>query len=97
MFNGLVQLDSLLNVKPSISKSWSVSSDLLVYTFILRDDVFFHDHKLFKEGMGRKVIASDFEYSFSRIIDKDLAALGCGFSQMLDLLLQLMIVYLPLV
>ena len=76
LFNGLVQLDSSLNVKPSISKSWSVSPDLLVYTFILRDDVFFHDHKLFREGMGRKVIASDFEYSFSRIIDKDLAAPG---------------------
>ena len=46
------------------------------YTFILRDDVFFHDHDLFNNGKGRQVKAKDFEYSFARLIDKDLAAPG---------------------
>ena len=76
LFNGLVQLDHELNVKPSISKSWDISSDALSYTFNLRNDVFFHDHELFENGKGRKVTAADFEYSFKRLLDKDFAAPG---------------------
>ncbi len=76
LFNGLVQLDSSLNIKPSISKYWFVSSDAIKYTFKLRNDVFFHDHELFKNGKGRKVIASDFEYSFNRLIEKNNAVPG---------------------
>ena len=68
LFNGLVQLDDDLNVKPSIAKTWSVSNNALIYTFNLRNDVLFHN--------GRKVIAKDFEYSFYRLLDKDLAAPG---------------------
>ena len=76
LFNGLVQLDNKLNVKPSIAKKWHISDDALVYTFTLRDDVFFHDNELFINGKGRKVIAKDFEYSFSRLLDTKLAAPG---------------------
>ena len=76
LFNGLVQLDHDLNVKPSVAKSWDISSDALNYTFNLRNDVFFHDHELFKNGKGRKVNAADFEYSFKRLLDKDFAAPG---------------------
>ena len=46
LFNGLVQLDSKLNVKPSIAKSWQISDDALAYTFFLRNDVVFHDDEL---------------------------------------------------
>ena len=76
LFNGLVQLDRDLNVIPSIAKYWTVSADALSYTFKLRDDVFFHNHELFRNRIGRKVIASDFEYSFKRLLDKNLAAPG---------------------
>ena len=76
LFNGLVQLDKSLNVKPSIAKNWTISSDALHYTFNLRDDIYFHDHKIFENGKGRKVIAQDIEYSFSRLLDEDLAAPG---------------------
>ncbi|MBT6650935.1 MAG: ABC transporter substrate-binding protein, partial [Flavobacteriales bacterium] len=76
LFNGLVQLDNDLNVKPSVAKSWDISSDALSYTFTLRNDVFFHNHELFINGKGRKVTASDFEYSFNRLLDKDFAAPG---------------------
>ena len=76
LFNGLVQLDNDLNVKPSVAKSWDISSDALSYTFNLRNDVFFHNHELFINGKGRKVTASDFEYSFNRLLDKDFAAPG---------------------
>ena len=46
LFNGLVQLDDNLNVKPSISKKWDISEDGLIYSFYLRNDVYFHDHKV---------------------------------------------------
>jgi len=76
LFNGLVQLDNNLNINPCIAKSWIVSPNSLVYKFVLRDDVFFHDHKNFKDSKGRKVTAYDFEFSFSRILDNDIASPG---------------------
>ena len=76
LFNGLVQLDNDLNVKASIAKNWHISNNALVYTFLLRDDVFFHEDKLFENGINRQVIAKDFEYSFNRLLDKNLAAPG---------------------
>jgi len=76
MFNGLVQLDDYLKVKPCIAKSWNISEDGLLYTFILRDDVFFHEHRIFGNDKGRRVTASDFVYSFNRIISKSTASPG---------------------
>jgi oligopeptide transport system substrate-binding protein len=69
LFNGLVQMDDKLSIEPCIAKSWEISEDGKTYTFHLRNDVFFHDHKLFKDGRGRKVTATDFVFSFSRLFD----------------------------
>ena len=68
LYNGLIQLDEELNVQPCIAKRWSISPDGLTYTFILRDDVRFHN--------GRTVTAEDFRYSFGRIVDPDVASPG---------------------
>lgn len=68
LYNGLVQLDTTMQVQPAIAKKWTVSADGLTYTFTLRDDVRFHN--------GRTVTASDFEYSFGRIIDPSVASPG---------------------
>lgn len=76
LYNGLVQLNEKLEVLPCIAKSWTISDDGTIYTFTLRNDVNFHDHKLFKDGKGRKVIASDFEYSLKRIIDTKIVSPG---------------------
>ncbi len=35
----------------------------------MRNDVFFQDNEVFPNGKGRKVIASDFVFSFSRLLD----------------------------
>ena len=75
LFNGLVQLDDKLNVKPCIAKNWNLSKDGLTYTFYLRDDVFYHQSEVFKEGT-RKVVASDFVYSFNRLLDPKTASTG---------------------
>jgi oligopeptide transport system substrate-binding protein len=76
IFNGLVQVDSNLNTIPAIAKTWEVSANGLEYTFHLRNDVYFHDDPLFKNGKGRKVVAEDFTYSFYRLIDPKVASSG---------------------
>lgn len=69
LFNGLVQMDDSLNVKPCIAKKWFISDDGLTYTFYLNDHVYFHDSKVFEGGKGRKVLAKDFVFSFNRLFD----------------------------
>lgn len=71
MMEGLLQYDAKNNLSPCIAKSWTVSADGLVYTFTLRNDVFFHDNPCFKStgGKGRKVVAEDFKYCFERVND----------------------------
>ncbi|MGB1247817.1 MAG: ABC transporter substrate-binding protein [Chitinophagales bacterium] len=76
LFNGLVQLDSNLQIQPCIAREWEMSEDGLTFTFHLRDDVFFHDSEHFEEGKGRQVVAQDFVYSFSRIVDEKTASSG---------------------
>lgn len=76
LYNGLVQIDDDLNIIPSIAKHWNISNDGLVYTFYIRNDVYFHDDVLFKNGKGRRVTAHDFVYSFNRIIDTTVASTG---------------------
>lgn len=73
--------DDAIQVEPSIAKYWDISSDGLTYTFTLRNDVYFHCSPLLSstvpaDSIGgtthsntRRVVASDFVYSFRRIID----------------------------
>lgn len=76
LFNGLVQLDSDLNILPSIAKDWIISEDGLIYTFNLRNDIYFHKHKLFGKDSTRTVVARDFTYSLNRLKDEKIAAPG---------------------
>lgn len=76
LFNGLVQLDSNLQVVPAIAKRWELLEDGRVYRFTLRNDVRFHENKCFKEHKFKFVTSSDFVYSFSRLIQPKLAAPG---------------------
>ena len=76
MFNSLVQLDDSLNVRPCLSKTYEISTDGLVYTFHLRNDVFFHDDDCFSNKKGRKMVAEDVKYSFERILDNAVASPG---------------------
>ncbi|MCK0109313.1 ABC transporter substrate-binding protein [Flavobacteriaceae bacterium S0825] len=76
LFNGLVQMDDSLIVQPSIAKTWHISQDALSYTFTLRNDVYFHKHSLFGSDSTRTVTAKDFEYSFNRLNDKQVASPG---------------------
>ena len=61
IFDGLVEFDENLNVRPAIAKIWKISRDHRTYLFKLRRGVTFHH--------GREVTAQDFAYSFQRILD----------------------------
>jgi oligopeptide transport system substrate-binding protein len=74
LFNGLVSLNDGLIPQPCIAKSWTISPDGKTYSFILRDDVYFHSGAKFLKS--RTVNASDFVYSFNRIIDPKVASPG---------------------
>jgi len=74
IFNGLVELDNELSIKPCIAKLWTISDDGKLYTFILRDDVYFHKNEIFTET--RNVVSSDFVYSFNRILNPKVASPG---------------------
>ncbi|WP_242132031.1 ABC transporter substrate-binding protein [Aestuariivivens marinum] len=76
LFNGLVQLDKNLNIHPAIAKRWLISEDGTSYTFILRDDVYFHKHPLFGKDSTRTVVAEDFTFSLNRLRDSKTAAPG---------------------
>lgn len=76
IYNGLVQFDDSLLIRPCIAKSWSISDDGLLYTFLLRSDVYFHNHHLFGPKNKRKVVANDFVYSFNRLLDHEIASPG---------------------
>ncbi len=76
LYNTLVEIDSNLNIVPSIAKKWEISADRKTYIFHLRDSIFFHDNPLFANGKGRKLIASDVVYSLKRIQDKTVASSG---------------------
>ncbi|BAO76819.1 ABC transporter substrate-binding protein [Winogradskyella sp. PG-2] len=76
LFNGLVQMDNQLNVKPCIAKNWIVTDSARTYAFNLRKDVSFHKHNLFGKDSTRTVNALDFEYSFNRLRDKSVASPG---------------------
>lgn len=76
LYNTLIEVDSQLNLQPSLATSWEISDDHLQYTFTIRNDVFFHDNEVFENGIGRKMTAHDIVYSFSRLIDPSVASSG---------------------
>src|SRR3989449_10619743 len=61
IFDGLVQFDQTLVIKPALAQFWRASRDGLTWTFELRRGVKFHH--------GREVTADDVVYSFTRILD----------------------------
>ena len=76
LFNGLVQLDDSLNIKPDLSKSWRISEDGETYTFKIKKNIFFHKSIVFGKDSTRNVNAFDFEYSFKRLQNPKLASPG---------------------
>ncbi len=84
IFSGLVQTDSLLQIKPDIAKSWTVSKNGLQIDFNLRKDVYFHPSPFFGADSTRTVVAQDFVYSFDRLSDPQTASPGAWVLHQVD-------------
>lgn len=76
LYNTLIEIDSNMQLQPSLATHWIISEDNLRFTFYLRNDVFFTDDACFTNGKGRQLTAHDVEYSFKRIIDESTASPG---------------------
>jgi len=76
IFNGLVKMDENLNIVPDLAKKWTISDDQKIYSFTIKKDIFFHESDLFGTNKSRSVNAYDFEFSFNRLVDKNLASPG---------------------
>ncbi|MCW6659375.1 peptide ABC transporter substrate-binding protein [Aerococcaceae bacterium NML191292] len=66
VFEGLVRPDKDGKLSPAVAESWEVSEDGKVYTFKLRPEA--------KWSNGDPVKASDFEFSWKRVLNPDTAA-----------------------
>ncbi len=76
IFNGLVQTNKKLNLKPCLAKSWEVLDSGRTYRFRLRKGVYFHKSEAFGKDSTRELTASDFIYSFNRLIDPQVISPG---------------------
>lgn len=76
LYSTLVETDEELHFVPALARSWEVSPDRTVWTFHLRNDVFFCDDPIFPDGKGRKMVAPDVVYSFNRLLDPMTASSG---------------------
>ncbi len=61
VFDGLVEFDDELSVRPALARFWDASQDGRVWTFQLRQGVRFHH--------GREMVAEDVVYSLTRLLD----------------------------
>ncbi len=66
MYDGLLELDEELNIRPAIAESWEVNGR--VYKFKLREEA--------KFNTGRRVEAKDVVYSLGRLLDPKVASSG---------------------
>ena len=67
VYNTLIEIDSTMQMAPSLAKRWMVSPDNKTFTFYLRNDVFFSNDDCFK-NIPRKLTAKDVEYSFYELL-----------------------------
>ncbi len=70
VYDRLLEFDEGLNLIPGLSALPEISKDGLTYTYHLRTDAYFHDDACFPNGKGRKFVASDAIYCYTRALDR---------------------------
>ena len=71
LYDTLVWINDAGEIEPMLAKTWEISSDGLVYTFHLRDDVVFHN--------GDKLTAEDIKYTFDRAMESSFTTVATSF------------------
>lgn len=64
IYSGLMKSDPNGNLIPDLAESYNISKDGLVYTFKLKDEIYFHD--------GEKVTSDDVEFTIKKTLDSTL-------------------------
>lgn len=67
VMEGLVSYDKKNDIVPVIAKSWEISDNGLIYTFIINTNIKFHNDQCFPNSVGRNIVASDFKYCLERV------------------------------
>lgn len=73
---GLVEYDKDAKLQPALAKSYEISEDGKLYTFHLRNNIYFHDDDCFTGKKGRKVTAADFKYCYERVCNPTVKSRG---------------------
>lgn len=55
-----------LTVQPQLAKKWTISADGLTFKFVLRDDVYFHEHPVFQSDEERLMTAEDVKFTIEK-------------------------------
>ncbi|HBP44704.1 MAG TPA: ABC transporter substrate-binding protein [Flavobacteriales bacterium] len=85
LYDGLVELDSELNVRPLIAQSYHSEDEGTKWVFVLRDDVYFTAHPDVPGlAEGRRLTAADVVFSLNRLRDPELASSGRWILDALD-------------
>ncbi len=67
VMEGLVSFNAEdLSLQPQIAEKWNISGDGTVFTFTIRDDVFFHDNPVFGSLDERKLTVDDVLFTFEK-------------------------------
>jgi ABC-type transport system substrate-binding protein len=67
VMEGLVSFNAEdLSLQPQIAEKWSINGDGTVFTFTIRDDVFFHDNVVFESMDDRKLTVDDVLFTFEK-------------------------------
>lgn len=67
VMEGLVSFNAEdLSLQPQIAEKWSINGDGTVFTFTIRDDVFFHDNPVFESMDDRKLTVDDVVFTFEK-------------------------------
>ena len=67
IYEGLVGIDSAMNIQPLLAEHWQVLDGGRRLQFTLRQDAYFHDDPCFPDNRGRRVTAEDVLYTFERL------------------------------
>lgn len=76
LYNTLVEVDSNMQLKPSLASSWQIDETGTIYHFTLKKEIYFHNDPCFPNGKGRALLAQDVVFSLKRIIDPAVASPG---------------------
>src|SRR5690606_9266684 len=85
IFEGLVEYDDDLKIKPSLAHSWEISDSGKTYTFHLKTNVYFQQSWSLKDNLVR-MKASDVVFSLKRVANPETASPGAWvFNDKMDL------------